>query len=81
MYATFSSSGFSDLSNVRFSKKIDLYLLFCFDRFLPIFAFASKSLSFGILLRKRVLKEVVTVANVLIGVRLVLKLNQVDLLF
>ena len=30
-----------DLSNRIFSKKINLYLLFCFDRFLPITAFAS----------------------------------------
>ena len=40
-YLTFIIFSLFDLSNGRFLKKIDLYLLFCFDRFLPIFAFAS----------------------------------------
>ena len=73
MYATFSSSGFSDLSNVRFSKKLiftcwSVLTDFCQYLHLPLNLFL---LVFS--LRKRVLKEVVTVANVLMGVRLVLK--------
>jgi hypothetical protein len=34
-YLTLNSFALFDLSNRRFSKKIDLYQLFCFDRFLP----------------------------------------------
>ena len=55
--------------------------MFCFDRFLPLFAFAPLSLSFVILSGRRALKEVVIVANVFMSVWLVLKLNHVDLLF
>ena len=41
--------------------------MFCFDRFLPSFAFASWSLSFWCFLIKELYKEVVTVSNVLNG--------------
>jgi hypothetical protein len=57
-------------------KKIDLYLLFYFDRFLPLFAFASWSLSFWVLLITELLREVATVDNVLIDVVIELKLIQ-----
>jgi hypothetical protein len=43
---TFISLSLLDLSNREPSKKIDLCQLFCFDRFLPIFVFATLSLSF-----------------------------------
>jgi hypothetical protein len=38
-------------------EKIDLYLIFCFDRFLPLFAFASWSLSFRVLLIGRAFRR------------------------
>jgi hypothetical protein len=50
--------------------------MFCFDRYLLLFAFASWSLSFWVLLIMKLLREVDTVANVLIIVLLELKLNQ-----
>jgi hypothetical protein len=75
-YLTFIRFALFDLINRRFLKKFDLYQLFCFDRFLPLFAFASWSLSFHVLLITELLREVATVANVLISVVLELKLNQ-----
>jgi hypothetical protein len=48
-------------------KKIDLYQLFYFDKFLPLFVFASRSLSFLVLLITE------TVAYALMGVILELK--------
>jgi hypothetical protein len=75
-YLTFVSFALFDLRNRKVLEKIDLYLLFCFDRFLPLFAFASWSLSFWVLLITELLREVSTVANVLIDVVLELKLNQ-----
>jgi hypothetical protein len=50
--------------------------MFCFDRFLPLYAFASWSLSLWVLLITELLREVATVAYVLICVVLELKLNQ-----
>jgi hypothetical protein len=38
-------------------KKIDLCQLFCFDRFLPLFVFASRSLYFLVLLITEILRK------------------------
>jgi hypothetical protein len=46
--------------------KIDLCQLFCFDRFLPLFAFASRSLYFLVLLIWELFEEVATVVYALI---------------
>jgi hypothetical protein len=46
-------------------RKTDLYRLFYFDRFLPLFSFASWSLSFWVLLIMELFEEVATVAYVL----------------
>ena len=75
MYATFSSFGFSDLSNVRFLKKSIFTCWSVLTDFCQYLRLPLNIFSFGVLLRERALKEVVTVANVLMGVRLVLKLN------
>ena len=45
-YLTFICFAIFYMSYKSASKKIHLYSMFCFDRFLPIFAFASSSLSF-----------------------------------
>ena len=68
IYITLFSSEFFDLSNRRFKKKIDLYGLLCFDRFLPFYIYASKTHSFLVLLGKRDSLRVATVAYVILDV-------------
>ena len=50
--------------------------MFCFDRFLPLFAFASKSFSFWVLLGERAFWRSAAVAYVIIDALHMLKLNQ-----
>jgi hypothetical protein len=61
-------------------KKFDLWQMFCFDRFLPLFVFASQSLSFWVLLITETFEEVATIVYALYVVFLSLKLNQKGLI-
>jgi hypothetical protein len=62
-------------------EKIDLCQLFCFDRFLPLFVFAYRSLSFWVLLITEPFWEVDTVVYALYVVFLSWNLNQKGLIY